>query len=1016
MPSPVAGRLPGPRARLRTRAAPFAVALLTALSTVAPPLAPPLAAQTAQTGTLHGRVTLATGRAIANASVTVRQVDGAYPRTVRTDPGGTFRIPFLPPGRYEVVVRQVGFREVRVTDVAIGVADVVALAITLDRARDSLPAVVVTEARDATTATRTPAVTFALTARERERLPAPRDVNALVRFTPGARPGQLFGGSTNQANLYQLDGVTVNQPGVGGSFLLPNVDWLEDFRVVGLGAGAEYGNFQGGLVNLVTKSGTNTLQGALRTFSEQRALNGPIAGDVDVPVELDDRLEVNGELRGPLVRDRLYFFVSGQEVRARERVAAAPATGGWLDDRRERREQKYYGKLTWQASSRDVVHAALGLDRLQRERVGLGPFVTPAASARGESPSVFYQGLWQRAQSATSQWEVRLSGYAGRDDELPYAGAQQPSIALLDAPEVPRFVNATYTRRNTPRSLGVNVLHQRVLGAGNVTHELKVGVDATLGRWREQRTRNGGLSWYTEAGPDFDPLDSRTWRTIPSLGVYATADTGATIDLDAGTRNAAVFLQDEVRVRDRLTLSLGARVGYWEGTITPGNELRGARSFTAVRAVGVDPRLGATVDLTGGGRLLAKAHWGRYHQNLFALHFDRAPGANIYTDLDYCDWNDPTGTNRPDPTRPYAPAEIAQRFTCFAGPTLSTEADRIRAYRQPYVDQLTLGLERAIGRTLRAELLYVRRTNANVLALSDERLARNWSPIDNVRVADARGPVRGADGQPVVLSRLWVRSDDLAARLAAGDDVPGYVPADSLRLWYDPAFTLGPVGAARRQFDQVQAVLTGRWARADVTAALAWTNLRGNFFAVSGYLDPSGSGNGPWAEPNTAINADGRLEGFSPWDFKLRASGVLPWGLEGGAFVSVQAGDFWTPTLPISRQLSYEAVASDGRIVPLNTAVVRSATGQSVRLEPRGSRRLDLLSTVDVRLQKALPVGGQAFVVGLEVFNALGARAVTARNGSVLNQVAADARSLVGAVRGRQAPRVVRVNVAVRLR
>ena len=74
----------------------------------------------------------------------------------------------------------------------------------------------------------------------------------------------MFGGSTNQANLYQLDGVTVNAPGTGGSFLLPNVDWLEDFKVIALGAGAEYGNFQGGLINMVTKSGNNTLQGAVR--------------------------------------------------------------------------------------------------------------------------------------------------------------------------------------------------------------------------------------------------------------------------------------------------------------------------------------------------------------------------------------------------------------------------------------------------------------------------------------------------------------------------------------------------------------------------------------------------------------------------------------------------------------------------------------------------------------------------------------------------------------------------------
>lgn len=980
----------------------------------------PIAAQTPQTGALQGRITLANGRAVANASVTVRQADGAYPRTVRSDPSGAYRIPFLSPGRYDVQVRQVGFRDATFRGVAIGVAELVSLDITLDRARDTLPAVIITDVASVAERPATPAVTFALGARERERLPSPRDANALIRFTPGARPGQVFGGSTNQANLYQLDGVMVNQPGAGGSFLLPNIDWLEDFRVVGLGAGAEYGNFQGGLINLVTKSGTNTLQGALRTFTEQRAFNGAAASDVSVLAELNDRTEVNGELRGPLIRDKLYFFVSGQEVRSRERVAGASGgvlgapTTGWLDTQRERREQKYYGKLTWQATPRDILHASVGYDNLQRERVGLTPFVAPAASTRGESPSVFFQTLWQRVQSATRQFEARISGFSGRDDELPYAGALQPSIALLDAPQVPRYVNATYTRRNTPRSLAATAMQQFFVANGPIIHELKLGADATVGRWREQRTRNGGLTWYTEAGPDFDPLNTATWRTIPSLGLYASADTGGSIDLNAGTLNAAVFLQDDVRIGNRLSLNLGVRLGYWRGTMTPGNSLATAPSFTAVRTLGLDPRLGASFDLTGSRRWITKAHWGRYHQNLFALHFDRAPNAGLYTNLDYCDWNDPSGNNRPDPTRPYTRAEFVNSFTCFPGPTLSTEADRIQNFRQPYVDQLTLGFEHALTRSLRAEVLYVRRTNGNVLALTDTRRDQNWSPVDNVRISDARGPVLGLDGQQVVLPRLWVRSDDLAARLAAGDNVPGYVTADSLRLWFDARTQLGVAEDARRHFDQLQLVLTGTWSRADVTAALAYTDLRGNFFSVSGYLDPSGNGNGPWTDPNTGINADGRLSGFAPWDLKVRASGELPWGLEGGAFLSVQTGDFWTPTLPISRQLTYEAIGTDGRVVPLNSALICSATGQSILLEPRGQRQLDVQTTLDVRLQRALPFAGQSFVVGLEVFNLLGSRAVTARNPSVLNQLSTEPSSLVGAVQARQAPRVVRLGVQVR--
>ncbi|HMS04092.1 MAG TPA: hypothetical protein PKE51_14005, partial [Gemmatimonadaceae bacterium] len=333
------------------------------------------------------------------------------------------------------------------------------------------------------------------------------------------------------------------------------------------------------------------------------------------------------------------------------------------------------------------------------------------------------------------------------------------------------------------------------------------------------------------------------------------------------------------------------------------------------------------------------------------------------------------------------------------------EAARLEPYRQPFVDQLMLGVERALGSSLRAELLYVRRTNRNVLTLVDERRERNWSPLANVRVSDAAGPVRDVDGNPIVLPTLWVRNDDLVERLRAGDVVPGYVPSDTLRLWYDADFTLQANDDARRHFDQVQLVLSGRWSRADVTAALAWTRLTGNFFAVSGYLDPTGNGNGPWVDPNTAINADGRLDGFSPWDFKVRASGMLPLGLEGGAFLAVRTGDFWTPTLPIRRTLDY-AIETGGGVVPLDDAIVRFATGQSLQLEPRGARQLDLLATLDLRLQRALAVAGRSVVFGVEVFNVLGGNAVTARSTSVLDEV--------GAVRARQAPRTIRVSAQLR--
>lgn len=981
----------------------------------------PVRAQTTQTGMLQGRVALPNGRVIANASVTVRQADGSFERTTRTDALGEFRLNFLVPGTYAVTVRQVGFMEATVEPVFVRATDVQRVSVTLEPSAAALEPVTVRATPAPERRSANPEFTRSLQARERELLPAPRNANALIGLLPGVRPGQVYGGSTGQANLYQLDGVTVNQPGRGGSFLLPNVDWIEDLRVIGPGAGAEYGNFQGGLINIVTKSGSNTTQGQLRTFFENRSLNASNINAFENGAELDGRIEVSGELRGPLIRNRLYYFVSGQEARAQERLVDFPnASAGavrWLPTRTERREQTYYGKLTLQASEQDVLNASVGLDRLTRERVGLSAFRDADASARGVSPSVFYQANWQRTVNNGSAFELKVSGFTGRDDELPYNGPNLPSVQLLDAANTPQFLNATYTQRNTPASHGVSGVWNRFGTTGRLQHHVKVGGEFILGSWREQRTRNSGLSWYTEAGPNFDPRNPATWREIPSLGVYATADTGGRIDLDAETHNSALFLQDDIRISDRLSVSAGLRFNQWSGWITPGNggSARGRERFEAISARGLDPRLGATVDVFGTGSLVARAHWGRFHQNLFALFFDRAPGANVFTNIGYCDWNDTDRSVLPELGRAYGGPSFNTLFTCFPGVNLVNEAREIANYRQPHVDQLTFGLEKAIGRRLTAEALYINRRNRAVLALVDRNVTRNWSPISDVRIANAQGAVRDPDGRDLVLPVVYVRNDDLRARLRAGDRVPGYNVFDTVTLSFAPDLVIRPVDEARRDFHQLQLSLAGTYPRVSFNAALSYTALTGNVFSVNGYAQPNGEGFGPFTEPNTRLNFDGNLQNFAPWDFKLRMTGQLPWGFEGGAFMTYISGDFWTPTLNLSRQLSYTAEAAAGGPVPLNVQLFRNANGQAVYTEARGNRQLSAQYNLDMRLQKVLALRRHDVIIGLEVFNLFNANAITAVNDQMNAQDASDPSSLVGAVRFRQPPTTVRLNLQYRL-
>src|SRR5436189_63359 len=88
--------------------------------------------------------------------------------------------------------------------------------------------------------------------------------NVSVRHL-GYRSADLAGGVSND---YRLDGVSMNHPGLGGDLLSVSVDWIESLEVRGLGAGAESGNFQGGIIDAVTQTGSNDRRFAARTNYE----------------------------------------------------------------------------------------------------------------------------------------------------------------------------------------------------------------------------------------------------------------------------------------------------------------------------------------------------------------------------------------------------------------------------------------------------------------------------------------------------------------------------------------------------------------------------------------------------------------------------------------------------------------------------------------------------------------------------------------------------------------------------
>lgn len=956
-------------------------------------------AQTDQTGVLEGRVVDGDGQPLVGAVVLASLTAGGLPRDAVSGDDGRFRVGFLPPGEYNLQVQADGYRDQLVEALRVSAGSVRRLEVTLASAEGFSDALVVT-AEAALINADTTELDLTLDSRDTEYLPIARTATDLVKFTPGASNASLWGGSTSQANSYKLDGVSVNQPGFGGDFLLPNVDWIEEFQVKGLGAGAEYGNFQGGMINMVTKSGNNTLQGGLRLNYEDDSLQASNLDLQEAGFESDGRFEVNVNLAGPLVEDRLFYFVSAQQVEADTRVvddlASTDTSIAFLDVLEERTEVKLLGKLTWQPDDRGLVSVVLGSDDVETDNRGLDSFTAPAAATTQDSPSLFYSVTGSRTFGADTFAELKLSGYDGDDDRLPLAG-DSPGVRLLDG-DRNTFRNAVFTRLRSPESLGVTGGADLFFnGSGSISHHLKFGFEAEEGEWSEQRIRNGGLTWRPERGDGpFDPADPSTWGFISS-------DWGSGIDLQAETFNGAVYAQDYIDLNPRVRLSAGLRYGQWQGDLTPG--FGGGTSFEAVDDTAFDPRLGLVADLTGDGRWLAKAHWGRYHQSLFALMFDRVLGGNVFEDVEFWDW---VGPGLPDVNRNYTLGEREQFFELFDIVATGEEVGPVLDYEQPFVDQLVLSLEHALGDSYKLSFTYVNRENDNILALVDRNLASNYTAFRNVEVIDFRSgnPVLDAAGNPLVLDEVLISNDDIISRGWA----PGLSDAEVDALTFDQDLVLTNADDANREMDQFQLIFDGRGTSShgswDFSSSLVYTDLEGNFFAVSGYSDPDGIGAGSFVRPNEAINSDGRLTGTSEWEFKLRFTADLPWGLRGGLYVFHATGEAYAPIYSIDNR-NHDFVAENGEF--FNFRHFNDVNGETLFLEPRGNRDLDDQTLVDLHLDRLIDLGGSDLVLGFDVFNLLNEDAPTRVNEFVNEQDPSDPSTLFESVRRRVAPRTLRL-------
>ncbi len=296
-------------------------------------LAIPVAAQIT-TATIVGTISDPGGAQVPSASVTARNVDTGLKRTVTSGEDGSYRLEFLPVGNYVLEVTPTGgFKRAYRDAIVLRVNDTARIDVALEVGTVDEQVTVTTAPPDVNTSSAELGRT--VQSREIENLPlVERNVYALLDLTPGVQSNNtgvatasaatsslVLGfpeqrtiinggtdGGTGSVN-YFLDGGTnmTNLRNTGN--ILPSPDAIQEFRVQTNSYNAEYGRFANGIVNVLTKSGTNSFRGSLYEFVRNEAFNANEWGSVLDKAQYR-RNQFGGTIGGPIIGDKTFFFFS----------------------------------------------------------------------------------------------------------------------------------------------------------------------------------------------------------------------------------------------------------------------------------------------------------------------------------------------------------------------------------------------------------------------------------------------------------------------------------------------------------------------------------------------------------------------------------------------------------------------------------------------------------------------------------------------------------------------------------
>ena len=555
-------------------------------------LALPAAAQT--TSTIEGTVTDTSGAVVPGAEVTARGVSIAAERSTTTDAKGVYRLSALPAGTYTVTVAFTGLATRSVT-----------LEVTLNRVV-TYDAILQVGGVEETIAVSTPALDVStsatgttITPREITELPVNgRNYLDLLQLVPGVAINRQVDSTNDRSNPvlgersgnnnFLIDGQSNKDTVNGGPAQQFNQETIAEFQVLTTGYKAEFGQASGAIVNVITKSGSNLLNGVGSLFFRDDALDASNSLDPTrtEPLPLR-RYDSSLALGGPLVKDKMFFFGSAERIdESRQLDFKYPDTGNATVNNLLREQEAPYDVPTELSETRAFVKfdERIGTHQLSEQvnytdggarsflplssanslpsarndtdttRLLVGVADTALLGNPGNPYVVTLRGAIRRENSATHPSQTDLTGSTLFN---PY-DASRCTVATCSI--FGNLPTVTFGNLRTPQHLDqayteFNANANRLFAS----HDLKFGVNflRTKVDGADPRLLQNQLFASTD---DFERLGAAT------AGPYLLADAGGLTpredEIHLANNYTAFFAQDDWRLGDTLTVNLGLRWEY----------------------------------------------------------------------------------------------------------------------------------------------------------------------------------------------------------------------------------------------------------------------------------------------------------------------------------------------------------------------------------------------------------------------------------------------------------------------